>query len=184
MGYLLDCEAIDITNQTMSNVLRVHLSHHNFLSAVYSLIDSSDPPLPQFIVSSSTTSVTSMSLLTMTPCPLHPPPQPLSPPCLSSPWHPVHCILLHNLCHLHVSPHHNTLSIESSTTSVTSMSLLTMTPCHWILLHNLCHLHVSPHHDTLSIASSSTTSVTSMSLLIMTPCPLHPPQPLSPPCLS
>ena len=69
-------------------------------------------------------------------------PQPLSPPCLSSPRHPVDYIL-----------------------------------------HNLCHLHVSTHHDTLSI-TSSTTSVTSMSLLTMTPCPLHPPQPLSPPCLS
>ena len=76
-----------------------------------------------------TTSVTSMSLLTKTPYPLHPPPQPLPPPCLSSPRHPTNCILLHNLCHLHVSPHQDTLpTASSSTTSATSMSLLTKTP--------------------------------------------------------
>ena len=157
--------------------------------------------------SSSTTSATSMSLLTKTPYQLHPPPQPLPPPCLSSPRHPTNCILLHNLCHLHVSPHQDTLPIAScDTTSATSMSLLTMTPyqlhpatqplsppclssprhpTHCILRHNLCHLHVSPHQDTLPTASSDTTSVTSMSLLTMKPCPLHSAtQPLSHPCLS
>ena len=155
----------------------------------------------------STTSVTSMSLLTTVPCPLSALPQPLSPPCLSSQQSPVHWVLFHNLCHLHVSPHNRALSIEcSSTTSVTSMSLLTTEPCplsalpqplsppclssqqspvHWVLFHNLCHLHVSPHNRALSIECSSTTSVTSMSLLTTEPCPLSAlPQPLSPPCLS
>ena len=103
--------------------------------------------------SSSTTSATSMFLLTTMSCPLRPPPQPLSPPCLSSPLCPVHCVLLHNLCHLHLSPHHDVLSTSPRC------------PVHCVLLHNLCHLHVSPHHDVLSTASSSTTSATSMSLL-------------------
>ena len=158
-------------------------------------------------VSSSTTSVTSMSLFTTVPCPLCPPLQPLSPPCLSSLQYPVHCVLLHNLCHLHVSLHYGTLStVSSSTTSLTSMSLFTTVPCplcpppqplsppclsslrypvHCVLLYNLCHLDVSLHYGTLSTLSSSTTSVTSMSLFTTVPCPLcPPPQPLSPPRLS
>ena len=95
------------------NLCHLHVSsHHAALSTV-----------------SSTTSVTSKSLLTTPPCPQCPL-QPLSPPCLSSPQSPVHSVLLYNLCHLHVSPHHKVLSVvSSSTTSVTSMSLLTTPPC-------------------------------------------------------
>ena len=152
------------------------------------------------VVSSSTISVTSMSPHHVTLSLCHPP-QSLSPPCLLT-MSPCHCVILHNLCHLHVS-----------------------SPCHpvrCVILHNLCHLHVSspchpvivssstisvtsmsPHHVTLSVVSSSTISVTSMSphhvtlslcphpqspsppcLLTMSPCSLcHPPQSLSPPCL-
>ena len=134
----------------LHDLCHLHVSlHHDILS----------------IGTSSTTSVTSMSLFTTTSCPLGHPPRPLSPPCLYSPRHPVHCDILHNLCHLHVSLHHDILSIATSSTT--------------------CHLHVSLHHDILSIATSSTTSVTSMSLFTTTSCPLrHPPRPLSPPCLS
>ena len=174
------------------NLCHLHVSpHHNVLSTV----------------SSSTTSVTSMSLLTTMSYPQGPPLQPLSPPCLSSPQSPIHSVLLYNLCHLHVSPHHNVLStVSSSTTSVTSMSLLTTKsypqcpllqplsppclssphcPVHSVLFYNLCHFHVSPHHKVLSTVSSSTTSVTSMSLLTTLSCPQCPLlQPLSPPCHS
>ena len=82
---------------------------------------------------SNRTSVTSMSPLTVTPCPLRPAPtEPLSPPCLLSPWHRVHFVLLQqNLCHLHVSSHRHTVSTSSCSnrTPVTSMSPLTVTPC-------------------------------------------------------
>ena len=66
-------------------------------------------------------------------CPLCPPSKHLSPPSLTSPWHPGYCVLLHNLCHLQVSPHHDTLSISSSS-------------------NNLCYFHISPCHNTLSIS--------------------------------
>ena len=116
----------------LHTICHLHMSpHHDIMSTT----------------SSSTTSVTSMCLLITASCPLHSPQQSLSPSCVSSSRHHVHYILLHNLCHLHMSPHHGIMSTtSSSTTSVTFICLLITTSC---------PLHPPPQHLSPSYVSSS-----------------------------